>query len=48
MMGFKSSWSAAKIIAGIEPMHMHKKGQRDCPGGLAISPADHVYSLATA
>ena len=47
MMGFKSFGSAVKIIAGIETMHMVKKGQLGCPGGLAFSPADYFYSLAT-
>jgi hypothetical protein len=32
MMGFKSFESAVKIIAGIETMHMVKKGQLGCPG----------------
>ena len=41
MMGFKSFWSAARIIAGIETMHMVKKGQLGCPGGLAFSTADY-------
>ena len=36
MMGFKSFWSAVKIIAGIETMNMIKKGQFGCPGGLAL------------
>jgi transposase-like protein len=31
MMGFKSFWSAQKLIAGIETMHLVKKGQLDCP-----------------
>ena len=47
MMGFKSFGSAAKLIAGIETMHMVKKGQLRCPGGLAFSPADYFDSLAT-
>ena len=47
MMGFKCFWSAARIIAGIETMHMVKKGQLRCPGGLAFSAADYFYSLAT-
>lgn len=47
MMAFKSFWSAARIIAGIETMHMVKKGQLRCPGGLAFSAADYFYSLAT-
>lgn len=48
MMGFKTFWSATKIIAGIETMHMIKNGQFGCPGGLAFSPADCFYSLAAA
>ncbi len=47
MMGFKSFGSAVKIVAGIETMHMVKKGQLGCPGGLAISAAAFFYSLAT-
>ena len=46
MMGFKSFWSAQKLIAGIETMHMVKKGQLHCPGGQAISAAEQFYSLA--
>ncbi len=47
MMGFKSFGSAVKIIAGVETMHMVKRGQLRCPGGLALSAADYFYSLAT-
>ena len=47
MMGFKAFASAVKIIAGIEVMHMIKKGQLRCPGGLAFSAADHFHSLAS-
>jgi hypothetical protein len=47
MMGFKSFRSAVKIIAGIETMHMIRKGQLACPGGLAFSTADYFHSLAT-
>jgi len=47
MMGFKSFWSAVKIIAGIETMHMVKKERLRCPGGLAFSAADYFCSLAT-
>lgn len=47
-MGFKSFWLATEIIAGIETMHMIKKGQLGRPGGLAFSPADYFYSLAAA
>jgi putative transposase len=39
MMGFKSFGSAVKIIAGVQTMHMLKKGQLRCPGGLAFSAA---------
>jgi transposase-like protein len=46
MMGFKSFDCAARLIAGIETMHMVKKGQLRCPGGLAFSDADYFYSLA--
>ena len=31
MLGFKSFWSAQKLISGIETMHMIKKGQMRCP-----------------
>ena len=47
MMGFKSFWSAARLIAGIELMHMIKKGQFSCSTGLVLSDADCFYSLAT-
>ena len=46
MMGFKSFHCAVRLIAGIETMHMIKKGQLRCPGGLAFTHADHFYSLA--
>jgi len=39
--------TAAKIIAGIETMHMIKKGQLACHQGLTVSDADRFYSLAT-
>jgi transposase-like protein len=45
MLGFKSFWSAQKLIAGIETMHMVKKGQLHCPKGPAISTAKQFYSL---
>lgn len=31
MPGLKSFWSAQKLIAGIETMHMVKKGQMNSP-----------------
>ena len=46
MMGFKSFWSATRIIAGIETMHSSKKKQLRCPGGLPFSAADNFYRLA--
>ena len=36
VMGFKSFWSAQKLIAGIETMHMVKKGQLCCPAGVGV------------
>ena len=33
MLGFKSFWSAQKLIVGIEMMHMIKKEQLRCPAG---------------
>ena len=46
MMGFKTFESARKVIAGIEAMHMIKKGQLGCHQGLVFSDADRFYSLA--
>ena len=43
MMGFKSFWPGTKIIAGIETMHMIKKGQMECPDGSTVSAADQFY-----
>ena len=47
MMGVKEFHSAARIIAGIETMHMIKKGQLRCPARLVDSDADRFYRLAT-
>ncbi len=44
-MGFKTFSSA--LLAGIETMHMVRKGQLRCSKGLAFTPADKFYSLAT-
>jgi len=44
MMGFKSFWSAAVTLAGIELMHMIRKGQLKAAGCLC--PAQQFYSLA--
>ncbi|MBC7621584.1 MAG: IS6 family transposase, partial [Candidatus Saccharibacteria bacterium] len=46
MLGFKSFWSARILIAGIETMHMIKKGQMNCPDGQTMSTANQFYSLA--
>jgi putative transposase len=46
MLGFKSFWSAQKLIAGIETMHMVQKGQMRCPEEQFMSAADQFYSLA--
>ena len=45
-LGFKSFWSARIIIAGMETMHMFRKGQMDCPAGSTASAADQFYGLA--
>jgi putative transposase len=46
MLGFKSLWSAQKLIARIETMHRVKTGQLHCPSGQPMSAADQFYSLA--
>jgi putative transposase len=46
MLGFKSFHCARIILAGIETMHMIKKGQLDCPKAKASSAASQFYSLA--
>ena len=46
MLGLKSFWSARILIAGIETMHMIKKGQMNCSEGSTMSAADQFYSLA--
>jgi putative transposase len=43
MLGFKSFWSAAVTLAGIEIMHMIRKGQLALTGDLC--PARQFYSL---
>ena len=44
MMGFKSFWSAAVTLAGIELMHMIRKGQ--LKAARRLRPASQFYSLA--
>ena len=46
LLGLKSFWSAQKLIAGIETMHMIKKGQLRCSAGQPMSAAEQFYSLA--
>ena len=46
MLGFKDFHSAAKIITGIETMHMINKGQWAGPEGQVMSAAELFYSLA--
>jgi putative transposase len=46
MLGFKSFGCARALIAGIETMHMIKKGQLDRPEAQASSAASQFYSLA--
>ena len=46
MLGFKTFRCARALIAGMETMHMIRKGQLDAPEGQASSAASHFYSLA--
>jgi transposase-like protein len=46
MLGFKSFHCARALIAGIETMHMIRKGQLHCPEGQVSSAAVKFYSLA--
>ena len=46
MLGFKSFGEAHKLIAGIETMHMIKRGQLRCPKGLAFTAVGHFFSFA--
>ena len=46
MLGFKSFWCAARIIAGVEPVHMIKNGQLCCLKGKPLSATDQFYNLA--
>jgi putative transposase len=45
MMGFKSFWSAVATVAGIELMHMIRKGQ--LKAARRLCPAQQFYSLAS-
>jgi transposase-like protein len=46
MLGFKTNRCARILIAGIETMHMIRKGQLSCLKGQAASAAAQFYSLA--
>jgi putative transposase len=45
MLGFKSFHAAQKTLAGIELIHMIKKGQMRATRGDLMSPADQFYAL---
>jgi transposase-like protein len=46
MLGFKSMRCARILLAGIETMHMIRKGQLGCPNGRTASAAEQFYALA--
>lgn len=46
MLGFKSFRRAQTILAGIELLHMIRKGQYQHPAGDGMSPAEQFYLLA--
>ena len=46
MLGFKSFHAAKSILAGIELMHMIRKGQSYLAGSEDMSFADQFYALA--
>jgi transposase-like protein len=46
MLGFKSFRSAGNVLAGIELMHMIRKGQFAIDGAASMSFADQFYALA--
>jgi transposase-like protein len=46
MLGFKSFPAAAKVLAGMELMHMIRKGQMAMPGCEGMSFADQFYAVA--
>ena len=47
MMGFKTFELARKLIAGVETMHIIKKGHLRCSMRLVVPDADRFYGLAT-
>ncbi|HHQ6628212.1 TPA: DDE-type integrase/transposase/recombinase, partial [Serratia fonticola] len=46
MLGFKSFRRSQTILAGIELVHMIRKGQLQHPVGDRLSPAEQFYLLA--
>jgi putative transposase len=44
MLGFKSFRAATSVLAGVELMHMIRKGQFSIGGGTSV--ADQFYALA--
>ena len=46
MLGLKSFAAALRTLAGIEVIHMIKKGQMDASGQPMQMPAGQFYSLA--
>ena len=46
MLNFKSFRTAGSILAGIELMHMIRKGQLMLEGCIELSFADQFYALA--
>ena len=46
MLGFRSLWTAQHTLAGIEVMHMLKKGQMAGDGEQTPSASELFYSLA--
>jgi putative transposase len=46
MLGFKSFHAATNVLAGIELMHMVRKGQMAMAGCVGLSFAEQFYALA--
>ena len=46
MLDFKSFHAAKNVLAGIERMHMIRKGQLNMHGSEELSFADQFYALA--
>ena len=46
MLGFKSFHAAKNVLAGIELMHMIRKGQLMLDGSEPMSLAEQFYALA--